>query len=397
MEEATAQMYASPETPLIEATSDERSGWAPWLMEEGEDRTRDVSAELFAARPRQRSSVRRFGKKLISCTRAMHDVFDMLGRLADSNVTVTLLGETGTGKDVLAHAMHDRSDRADGPFVIFDCGAVAATLAESELLGHERGAFTGAVSVHVGAFERAHRGTLFLDEIGELSLDLQPRLLRVLENRRVRRVGGSVDRPLDVRIVAATHRDLRADVAAGKFRQDLYFRLAAAVVAVPPLRERVDDLQLLVPSLLENLGRTELGVSDATLDLLRAHTWPGNVRELKNALACAVAFADEDQKILEPHHVRLFGPLDEVSRIDRLPLGGQKLDCIERAAIQQTLGLTDGNKAKAATMLGIAVSTLYEKLKKYGIPGARRADGAEPKSSPSGRGTGSQMGNSQSG
>jgi transcriptional regulator with PAS, ATPase and Fis domain len=328
----------------------------------------------------------------------MHDVFDVLGRLAATNVTVTMVGETGTGKDVLAHAVHDRSDRRDGPFVIFDCGAVAASLAESELLGHERGAFTGAVSAHLGAFERAHRGTLFLDEIGELPLDLQPRLLRVLESRRVRRVGGTSDRPLDVRIIAATHRDLRADVAAGTFRQDLYFRLGAAVVPVPPLRERLEDLPLLVEGLLENLGHRGLRVAEATLELFRAHSWPGNVRELKNVLACAVPFLDEGDEVLAPQHVRLLGPAEHAGCVERLPLGGQRLESIERAAIKQTLTLTDGNKAKAATLLGIAVSTLYEKIKKYRLAGERAGESGEPKSAPSGRGGNApQVGTPQAG
>src|SRR5262249_17990030 len=154
------------------------------------------------------------------------------------------------------------SPRAGKPFVVFDCGAVAANLAESELLGHERGAFTGAVSTHAGAFERAHEGTLFLDEIGELPLDLQPRLLRVLENRRVRRGGAQPDRPRDVRVGAATHRDLGGEVAAGRFRQDLYFRLAAGVVHVPPLRERMEDLPILAQALLEDLGRPELRLTE---------------------------------------------------------------------------------------------------------------------------------------
>jgi two-component system response regulator GlrR len=311
-------------------------------------------------------SVAHFGK-VVAVSTAMHDVFNVLTRFARTDVTVTLLGETGSGKDVLAHALHDQSPRAGGPFVVFDCGAVAANLAESELLGHERGAFTGAVSTHAGAFERADRGTLFLDEIAELPLDLQPRLLRALESRRVRRVGGTQERAVDVRIVAATNRDLRADVAAGKFREDLYFRLAAAVVPVPPLRERLDDLALLLSALLESMGRGDLRIADATLATLRSHVWPGNVRELKNALACAVAFVD-DHSVLEPHHFRFSAPASEQeSAIDRLPLGGHGLEDIERAAIRQTMVQTDGNKVSAARTLGIAVSTLYKKLKKYDL------------------------------
>jgi DNA-binding NtrC family response regulator len=295
----------------------------------------------------------------------MFEVFALLDRFAPTDVTVTFLGETGTGKDVLAHALHEASARSGGPFAVFDCASVAPNLAESELFGHERGSFTGAMATHVGAFERADGGTVFLDEIGELPLDLQPRLLRVLEGKRIRRVGGTQDRTLDVRVVAATHRDLRADVSAGRFRQDLYFRLAGAVVRLPPLRKRVEDLALLVHQLLENLGRGDLAVSDASLDVLRKHSWPGNVRELKNALAVSAPFAESG--ILEPHHIRLLARPDSEPRLERLPLAGQPLEVLERIAIQQTLVQADGNKARAAEMLGIAVSTLYEKLKKYGI------------------------------
>jgi DNA-binding NtrC family response regulator len=297
----------------------------------------------------------------------MHRVFDLLGRLSSTDVTVTLVGGTGTGKDVLANAVHAASSRADGPFVVFDCGAIAQNLAESELFGHERGSFTGAITSHTGAFERAHGGTLFLDEIGELPLDLQPRLLRVLESRRVRRVGGSSDRAVDVRVVAATNRDLASEVAAGQFRQDLYFRLAGAVVPVPPLRERIEDVGLLVPRLLEDLGHPDVLVTDETLDALRSHAWPGNVRELKNALACALAFLDG--RVLEPRHLRFLAPAgtSDEPTLERLPLGGQTLQRIERAAIKQTLAQVGGNKSHAARALGIAVSTLYEKLKKHGL------------------------------
>ncbi len=295
----------------------------------------------------------------------MLEVFHLLERFAPTDVTVTFLGETGTGKDVLAHVLHDESARSGGPFVVFDCASVAANLAESELFGHERGAFTGAMAMHVGAFERADGGTLFLDEIGELPLDLQPRLLRVLEGRRIRRVGGTQDRILDVRVVAATHRNLRSDVSAGRFRQDLYFRLAAAVVRIPPLRKRFEDLPLLVEELLRDLGRGDLTIPAATFDRLRKHTWPGNVRELKNALAVSAPFAES--RILEPHHIRLLARPDSQPRLERMPLAGLTLEELERIAIQQTIAQFDGNKARAAESLGIAVSTLYEKLKKYGI------------------------------
>ena len=295
----------------------------------------------------------------------MDEIISAGFRLAPSSVTVTLIGETGTGKDVLAHAIHDASLRPEGPFVVFDCGSVPANLVESELFGHERGAFTGAHAEHPGAFERARGGTIFLDEIGELPLDLQPRLLRVLDDRSVRRVGGTRDRQLDVRIISATNRDLSALVAAKQFRSDLYFRLGAAVIHLPPLRDRLEDLSLLIPQLLTDLGRPEIRVAEAAFDLLRAHRWPGNVRELKNTLACAVTFADAG--VMEPRHLRFVATASEHSLLDRVPLGGQTLAAIEQAAIRQTLVQTHGNKVQAAKLLGIAASTLYEKLKKYGL------------------------------
>ena len=338
--------------------ADLRDSWAPPRLQ--------LPASSVRRRPAP-GALRQFGW-LATRSRPMHEVFDVLRRFAHTDVTVTFVGETGAGKDVIAHALHDQSARTGGPFVVFDCGAVAANLAESELLGHERGAFTGAVSAHAGAFERAHGGTLFLDEVGELPLDLQPRLLRALESRKVRRVGGKTERRVDVRVIAASNRDLRADVQSGKFREDLFFRLAVAVVSVPPLRERLDDLPELVQSLLTDLGHPHLSVAEATFAALRAHPWPGNVRELKNVLSCAAAYLDHGSTVLEPAHLKLLRPAnDEESWLEGLPLGGQALERIERVAIRQTMAQADGNKVQAARSLGIAVSTLYEKLKKYGL------------------------------
>ena len=306
----------------------------------------------------------RFGK-LEASSVCMREVFTLLHRLAPTEITITLIGETGTGKDVLARAIHAGSARADAPFVIFDCGAVAPNLVESELFGHERGAFTGALNSHAGAFERANGGTLFLDEVGELPLELQPRLLRALENRSVRRVGGTVDRPIDLRIIAATNRDLKLRVAKSLFREDLYFRLAAALVAVPPLRARLDDLPVIVPQLLASLGQPNVGIDPQVFDALCGQSWPGNVRQLKNVLACALTFVDHG--VLEAEHLKLSSPQLDESDLDRLPLGGLPLASIERAAIRQTLAVTGGMKARAAQALGIAVSTLYDKLKKYDL------------------------------
>jgi DNA-binding NtrC family response regulator len=309
-------------------------------------------------------AVRRFGG-VVARSRTMHEVFDSLERLARTDVTISLLGETGVGKEVLAIGVHERSAQSAGPLVTFDCGSVAANLAESELLGHERGAFTGAVSAHAGAFERAAGGTLFLDEVGELPLELQPRLLRALESRRVRRVGGRVERPVSVRVIAATNRDLRTEVAAGRFREDLYFRLAVAVVRIPPIRRRLEDLPDLVQGLLAGLGRPGLRVSEATFEVLRAYPWPGNVRELRNALACALAWLEPNARILAPYHLRLRDTSGDDGWLDALPLAGQPLERLERIAIRQTLYRVAGDKARAARMLGIAVSTLYGKIKRY--------------------------------
>jgi DNA-binding NtrC family response regulator len=327
---------------------------------------RPVSPMRAVRAPSAPSSMRSLGQ-IFAASGAMQDLFAVVSRLAATDVTVTLTGETGTGKDVFAHLIHDSGPRADEAFVVFDCGAVPANLVESELFGHERGAFTGAHAEHPGAFERAEGGTLFLDEIGELPLDLQPRLLRALDNRSIRRVGGTKDRKIDVRIVSATNRDLGALVAGKQFRQDLYFRLAAAIVHLPPLRERLDDIPILVPQLLEDLGRGEVVLSESTMAVLRDRAWPGNVRELKNVLACALAFVEPEVGVLDPRHLRFIDPPTDEAALDRLPLGGHSLGHLERAAIRQTLIASRGNKVHAARTLGIAPSTLYEKLKKYGL------------------------------
>jgi DNA-binding NtrC family response regulator len=214
---------------------------------------------------------------------SMRTIFGVLERIARTEATVLLEGETGTGKDVLARALWTESARAQGPFVVVDCGAVSYSLLESELFGHERGAFTGAVASRQGAFETAEGGTVFLDEIGELPLDVQPKLLRVLETKEFRRVGGNKTLKSDVRVIAATKRNLLREVQAGKFREDLYFRLAVVPITVPPLRARREDIPMLVAHILKASG-VDLEVTDETLQGLMAHDWPGNIRELRNVL-----------------------------------------------------------------------------------------------------------------
>ncbi len=307
---------------------------------------------------------------------AMRRLFALFARLAPTELTICLLGETGAGKDVLARAVHEASARASRPFLVFDCGAVAPSLIESELFGHDKGAFTGAVSERRGVFERAQGGTVFLDEIGELSMELQPKLLRVLEQRCVRRVGGSEDRPVDVRIVAATNRDLEERVRKNAFREDLFFRLSTAMLRVPPLRERREDLPALVEHFVGELGRP-VTMTPETLEVLASYHWPGNVRELKNVIAGAAAMLDGP--LLEPRHLIFFRPQARPAPVDaaspqvdtgataELPLAGHTLEELEKAAIQQALHRFDGNKTKAARALGIAASTLYEKIRRYGL------------------------------
>src|SRR4051812_28725511 len=249
----------------------------------------------------------------------MREVFGVLERIAATDLTVLIGGETGSGKDVIARAIHKASPRAKGPFAVFDCAAVAPNLIESELFGHVKGAFTGADSNREGAFERANNGTLFLDEIGELSIDLQPKLLRALEQRRVKAVGGQKEIPVDVRIIAATHRNLEQKVKEQAFRQDLFFRLSVVTVQVPALRHRAEDLPVLVEAILVALEKP-IGVSPETMKILESYDWPGNVRELKNVIESAAALIDRGEDQIEPRHLMFFKPRRREPTMDKLPL-----------------------------------------------------------------------------
>ncbi|MBI2388412.1 MAG: sigma 54-dependent Fis family transcriptional regulator [Deltaproteobacteria bacterium] len=304
---------------------------------------------------------------------AMRRVFGVLERAATTTASILLTGETGTGKDVLARSVHLRSGRT-GAFEVVDCGAIVPGLVESELFGHERGAFTGAVSARAGAFERADGGTLFLDELGELPLELQPKLLRVLESRTFRRVGGAETRGADVRVVAATSRELRAEVAAGRFREDLYYRLAVVSLRVPPLRERIDDLPMLVESFLG--GR--LAVSRETIHALSAHSWPGNVRELRNVLERASALSAASGEA----ELRLVDfPPSALGAASASPAAGGEFDpalsyretralreaAFERDYVRWLVGRHAGNVSAAAREARMDRNHLSDLIRKHGL------------------------------
>jgi DNA-binding NtrC family response regulator len=298
---------------------------------------------------------------MLGQSEVMKRVFERIEKAAPTNATVLILGETGSGKELAARAIHERSARARHPFIPLNCGAISPQLIESELFGHERGAFTGALNRHHGAFEQAEGGTLFLDEIGELPLELQPKLLRVLEDRRFRRVGGVQEVEADVRVVAATHRALADKVKEGRFREDLYFRLFAVPVPLPPLRERRGDIPELAEYFAEVLQAGTPGLmkklSPEAVEKVSEHYWRGNVRELKNVLMRSLLFAPG----------MAIGPDDILFLATEEPPAQPCLKAAEREAIVRALRQNDWNKKRTAEALGIAKSTLFQKIRDYEI------------------------------
>jgi two-component system NtrC family response regulator len=330
----------------------------------------------------------KFEGMLATCS-PMQAVFASISKVAASSAPVLLLGESGTGKEMAAVAIHGRSPRKSGPFVAINCNAITETLFESELFGHEKGAFTGAAARHIGKFEQANRGTLFLDEIGDMSLPLQTRLLRVLAEGEFYRVGGQTPIRVDVRVIAATHQDLEKLIAQGRFREDLYYRLNVITIPMPPLRERSEDILELALFFLmrsaQKCGKRITHIDPEALAALERHRWPGNVRELENVIERAVVLAESDKVTLsdlpaevarpgrlptrvietKPNGRRAAAGFPETAAANSLATDGAP--AWERETLMDALRKCSGNKARAARLLGLPRSTYFSKLKKHGI------------------------------
>jgi DNA-binding NtrC family response regulator len=306
---------------------------------------------------------------LVGQSPAMLDVYKLLARVAGSAATVLVQGESGTGKEVVARAIHVNGPKATGAFVAVNCAAIPENLLESELFGHEKGAFTGAVTRKIGRFEQAAGGTLFLDEIADMSLALQAKILRAVQEREIERVGGGETIPVDVRLIAATNRDLKEAIKQGRFREDLYYRLAVVTIRLPRLGERGDDLVLLtayfVRQFAERYGKQIHAISDRALDLLRGHAWVGNVRELRNVIERAVIVGGED--VLRAEHLPEELRGEAVTLADRPQGGLLTLAEIEARHIARVLAHTNGQIGAAAEILGIHRNTLTRKMKEYGL------------------------------
>src|SRR5262250_1286855 len=328
-------------------------------------------ARQLAVLQRQLREAGRLGD-FVGASKTMQDVMRIIEMAAPSSASVLITGETGAGKEIVARTLHKLSPRAGGPFVAINCSAIPESLMESEIFGHERGAFTGAAERRIGCFELADAGTLLLDEIGEMPAPTQAKLLRVLEDRKVRRLGSKTETPVDVRVVAATNKDPEQAVASGGLRQDLFFRLNVFHIHLPPLREHKEDIPLLAEHILKDVnakhGKNVRGIGAEVLDIFMSHTWPGNIRELRNVLERSAIMSEKDlisRSSLpgEFGRVGTKGPSD-LSSI-KFPVG-TTVDAMERELILQTLQATGNNKTRAAELLGVSLKTLHNKLKEYG-------------------------------
>ncbi|MBH23845.1 MAG: transcriptional regulator, partial [Myxococcales bacterium] len=308
-------------------------------------------------------------RRIIGNSGPVVDLMELVEQVAPSRATVLITGESGTGKELVARMLHERSRRSDGPFIKLHCAALAETLLESELFGHEKGSFTGAIGQRRGRFEEAHGGTLFLDEIGEVPPSIQVKLLRVIQERAFERVGGNQTVQVDVRLIAATHRDLKAEARAGRFREDLYYRLNVIHLNTPPLRERRGDIPLLIRHFLthyaEENDKALRGVTPAAMALLERYAWPGNIRELENAIERAVVLTRGDE--VDVRHLPPDLREEALGVTGGIPIPGSRLADIERYAILKTWEAT-GTTARTAEVLGISVRKVRYKLKEYGSP-----------------------------
>jgi len=343
---------------------------------------------------------------IVGKSQEMRKIFSMISRLGKCQVATLLTGETGTGKTSIAKAIHTQSQNAQAPFVVVNCGALPAGLIEAALFGHEKGAFTGANKSHAGFFEQANGGTLFLDEIGELPLDLQPKLLDVLERKAIRRLGSEKERTVDFRLISATHRNLQKEIQAKRFREDLFFRISVVEIEVPPLRERAEDIPLLVEMLLRNLRENEsLYVDPQVISALEEYLWPGNIRELRNVLERSITFLNGDtitlQDLVLPKNKEALSsqssttskPVAAAPKASSVPASGQHTQLLptfpltahdpplllkdilveaERIVLAQALEEMDLSAPDAAKLLGISESWLYNRIKRYGLNSQRK-------------------------
>ncbi len=314
--------------------------------------------------------------EMVGRSLVMREIFGLIERVAPTEATVLIEGETGTGKDMVARTIHELSRRSEGPFIVVDCGAVASNLIESELFGHEKGAYTGATNTRQGAFELANGGTIFLDELGELSMELQPKLLRVLEQREIRRVGGNRTMRVDIRVLAATKQDLRAQIEKGKFREDLYFRLAVVPMTMPALRERREDIPLMVAEFARRFSQGgDYEIGKQTIDMLLAHDWPGNVRELRNIVERGMYLSR--QMGPDAFKVMSLAPIAPVKspmpEIDFNPGESYRAnkerwnDCFERRYLTWLLERAEGNISRAAREAEMDRKYLHKLIKKHNV------------------------------
>jgi DNA-binding NtrC family response regulator len=339
------------------------------LLDRALSKARD--AKNLAVLQRQLRDSGRLGD-LVGNSKPMQDVMRVIEMAAPSSASVLITGETGSGKEIAARTIHKLSPRANGPFVAINCSAIPETLMESEIFGHERGAFTGAAERRIGCFELADGGTLLLDEIGEMPAQTQAKLLRVLEDRKVRRLGSKVETPVDVRVLAATNKDPEQAVGSGQMRQDLYFRLNVFHIHLPPLRDHREDIPLLAEHILRDInikhGKSVRGIGAEVLDIFMSHTWPGNIRELRNVLERAAIMSEKDlisRSSLPGEFGR--GPTKSPGDLSAIKFPvGTTVDAMERELIVQTLSATGNNKTRAAELLGVSLKTLHNKLKEYG-------------------------------